>query len=48
MVMELIIPKSSPNLNIIRVNTSREMYNIVMSELSLKRYDIAVLSASGR
>ena len=39
-------PKSSPNLNIIRVNTSREMYNIVMSELSLKRYDIAVLSAA--
>lgn len=39
-------PESSPNLNIIRVNTSREMYNIVMSELSLKRYDIAVLSAA--
>ena len=39
-------PKSSPNLNIVRVNTTKEMYNVVMSELSLKRYDIAILSAA--
>jgi phosphopantothenoylcysteine decarboxylase/phosphopantothenate--cysteine ligase len=40
------LPKSSPNLKIIRVDTSNEMYNIVMSELSSKRYDIAILSAA--
>jgi phosphopantothenoylcysteine decarboxylase / phosphopantothenate---cysteine ligase len=39
-------PKSSPNLNIVRVNTSKEMYSVVISELSLKRYDIAVLAAA--
>jgi phosphopantothenoylcysteine decarboxylase / phosphopantothenate---cysteine ligase len=39
-------PKFSPNLKIIRVNTSKEMYNVIMSELSLKRYDIAILSAA--
>jgi phosphopantothenoylcysteine decarboxylase / phosphopantothenate---cysteine ligase len=39
-------PKFSPNLKIIRVNTSKEMYNVVISELSLKRYDIAVLAAA--
>jgi phosphopantothenoylcysteine decarboxylase / phosphopantothenate---cysteine ligase len=39
-------PISSPNLNIVRVNTSKEMYNVVMSELSLRRYDIAILAAA--
>jgi phosphopantothenoylcysteine decarboxylase / phosphopantothenate---cysteine ligase len=39
-------PKSSPNLKIVRVNTTKEMYNVVMSELSFKRYDIAILSAA--
>ena len=39
-------PKYSPNLKIVRVNTSKEMYNVVMSELSFKRYDIAILSAA--
>jgi phosphopantothenoylcysteine decarboxylase/phosphopantothenate--cysteine ligase len=39
-------PKSSLNLNIVRVNTTKEMYNVVMSELSLKRYDIAILAAA--
>ena len=39
-------PKSSPNLKIIRVNTSKEMYNVIVSELSFKRYDIAILSAA--
>jgi phosphopantothenoylcysteine decarboxylase / phosphopantothenate---cysteine ligase len=39
-------PKYSANLKIIRVNTSKEMYNVIMSELSLKRYDIAILSAA--
>ena len=39
-------PKSSPNLKIVRVNTSKEMYNVIVSELSFKRYDIAILSAA--
>jgi phosphopantothenoylcysteine decarboxylase/phosphopantothenate--cysteine ligase len=39
-------PKSLPNLNIVRVNTSKEMYDVVMSELSSKRYDVAILSAA--
>ena len=39
-------PKSSPNLKIVRVNTSKEMYNAIVSELSFKRYDIAILSAA--
>ena len=38
--------KSLPNLNIVRVNTSKEMYDVVMSELSSKRYDVAILSAA--
>jgi phosphopantothenoylcysteine decarboxylase/phosphopantothenate--cysteine ligase len=38
--------KSLPNLNILRVNTSKEMYDVVMSELSSKRYDVAILSAA--
>jgi phosphopantothenoylcysteine decarboxylase / phosphopantothenate---cysteine ligase len=38
--------KSLPNLNIVRVNTSNEMYDVVMSELSSKRYDVAILSAA--
>lgn len=40
------IPKSSPNLKIVRVDTSKEMYNVIVSELSFKRYDIAILSAA--
>jgi phosphopantothenoylcysteine decarboxylase/phosphopantothenate--cysteine ligase len=40
------IPKSSPNLKILRVDTSKEMYNVIVSELSFKRYDIAILSAA--
>jgi len=39
-------PKYSPNLKIVRVNTSKQMYDVVMSELSFKRYDIAILSAA--
>ena len=39
-------PKSLPNLNIVRVDTSVEMYDAVMSELSSKRYDVAILSAA--
>lgn len=39
-------PKSLPNLNIVRVDTSEEMYDAVMSELSSKRYDVAILSAA--
>jgi phosphopantothenoylcysteine decarboxylase / phosphopantothenate---cysteine ligase len=38
--------KSLPNLNIVRVNTSKEMYDVVISELSSKRYDVAILSAA--
>ena len=38
--------KSLPNLKIVRVDTSREMYDVVMSELSSKRYDVAILSAA--
>ena len=37
---------SLPNLNIVRVNTSKEMYDVVMSELSSKRYDVTILSAA--
>jgi phosphopantothenoylcysteine decarboxylase / phosphopantothenate---cysteine ligase len=40
------ITKSLPNINIVRVNTSKEMYDVVMSELSSKRYDVAILSAA--
>jgi phosphopantothenoylcysteine decarboxylase / phosphopantothenate---cysteine ligase len=39
-------PKSLPNLNIVRVDTSEEMYDAVMSELSSKRYDVTILSAA--
>ena len=39
-------PKYSANLKIVRVNTSKQMYDVVMSELSFKRYDIAILSAA--
>ncbi len=39
-------PKSSPNLKIVRVNTSKEMHNVIVSELSFKRYDVAILSAA--
>jgi phosphopantothenoylcysteine decarboxylase / phosphopantothenate---cysteine ligase len=39
-------PKSLPNLNIVRVDTSEEMYDVVMSELSSKRYDVTILSAA--
>jgi phosphopantothenoylcysteine decarboxylase/phosphopantothenate--cysteine ligase len=38
--------KSLPNLKIVRVDTSKEMYDVVMSELSSKRYDVAILSAA--
>jgi phosphopantothenoylcysteine decarboxylase / phosphopantothenate---cysteine ligase len=34
------------DLNIIKVTTSEEMYNTVMSELSSKKYDIVILAAA--
>jgi phosphopantothenoylcysteine decarboxylase/phosphopantothenate--cysteine ligase len=37
---------SLDNFNVIRVNTGDEMYNAVISELSSKRYDIAILAAA--
>jgi phosphopantothenoylcysteine decarboxylase/phosphopantothenate--cysteine ligase len=37
---------SSLTHNIIKVNTSDEMYNTVMSELSSKKYDIVILAAA--
>ena len=36
----------SSDLNIIKVTTSEEMYNTVMSELSSKKYDIVILAAA--
>ena len=38
----------TPDFNIIKVTTSEEMYNTVMSELSSKKYDIVILAAAVR
>jgi phosphopantothenoylcysteine decarboxylase/phosphopantothenate--cysteine ligase len=38
--------KSLSNLNIIRINTTNEMYDVVRSELSSKEYHVAILSAA--
>jgi phosphopantothenoylcysteine decarboxylase/phosphopantothenate--cysteine ligase len=37
---------NSSDLSVIKVNTSEEMYNAVIEELSSKRYDIAILAAA--
>lgn len=39
-------PHEVPKINIIKVSTSEEMYNAVMSELSTKSYDAAIMSAA--
>jgi phosphopantothenoylcysteine decarboxylase / phosphopantothenate---cysteine ligase len=39
-------PHEVPKINIIKVSTSEEMYNAVMSELSTKSYDSAIMSAA--
>ena len=36
----------SQDLNVIKVTTTEEMYNAVISELSSKKYDIVILAAA--